>query len=77
MPRIQVSTTPNLNGWTPRTVTPPPPTSVEMQPTQRSAFMHAAMPVLATTADSFVRQFYGQSSIPQVRILPAQRRGTP
>lgn len=42
-----------------------PDTSLTMSP-----FMHAAMPVSASTFDSLTRQFYRSSSIPTSRILP-------
>jgi hypothetical protein len=34
--------------------------------------MTASMPLMATTGDAFVRQFYTNNGLPQQRILPAK-----
>jgi hypothetical protein len=37
--------------------------------------MLAPMPLMASTGDAFVRQFYSPSNLPQQRILPASSKG--
>jgi hypothetical protein len=75
MPPIRQSGNPSLRGWQRAPQTPqkeaqtPPPVAA---PT-RSALMLAAMPLMASTADAFTRQFYSQSNLPSQRILPAKR----
>jgi hypothetical protein len=68
-----------MAGWTQLT-TPanghtPTPSPVEAHETVllRSPLMHAAMPLMASTADAFVRQFYSTGNLPQNRILPAKK----
>lgn len=52
------------------------PSSIVADPnTQMSPFMHAAMPVSASTYDSLSRQFYGNSRVPITRLLPLTRVG--
>jgi hypothetical protein len=78
MPSIRTSARPNLKGWQPAQTTPsgepqkhnPPPAP---DPLARSPFMHASMPLMASTDDSLTRQFYGSSNLPQQRILPAKK----
>lgn len=74
MPRIRQSANVDLQGYT--QVQSQPVTAAAVSSTlnaiTRSPFMHAAMPLMASTSDSFTRQFYGQDSIPQQRILPAK-----
>ena len=65
----------NLRGWEPAQTTSAgdlpalPPTK---NPLVRSPLMHASMPLMASTADAFVRQFYSPANIPQQRILPVK-----
>jgi hypothetical protein len=33
------------------------------------------MPLMASTADAFARQFYSQGNLPQTRILPTRKGG--
>lgn len=40
---------------------------------QMSQFMHASLPVLATTYDSLTRQYYGRR-VPHIRVLPVGGR---
>jgi hypothetical protein len=35
--------------------------------------MLASMPLMATTADAFQRQFYGGSKVPTYRTLPVKK----
>ena len=77
MPSIRQSARPNTKGWeqsqTPSVdakKTSPPP---EPNPLQRSAFMSASMPLMASTGDAFARQFYTPNGLPQQRILPAKK----
>lgn len=35
--------------------------------------MLASMPLMATTADAFQRQFYGGSKVPSYRVLPVKK----
>lgn len=78
MPPVKASARPNLEGWKPLENTPsgqaqnttPAP---EQNPLARSPFMHAAMPLMASTADAFTRQFYGKGNLPSQRILPAKK----
>lgn len=78
MPAVRSSTPTSLQGWVPvASQTPPtqPVSSVESNPYPRSTMMRAAMPIMASTNDAFVRQYYGQQNIPQQRILPAKKSG--
>lgn len=73
MPTIKQSAKPNMKGWT-KTPTKPPAqaqTPVPQPPPERSAFMVASMPLMASTGDAFQRQFYSTQNIPAQRILPA------
>jgi hypothetical protein len=45
----------------------------EPDPTDRSPYMQASMPLMASTGDAFARQFYAKNGLPQQRILPAKR----
>jgi hypothetical protein len=75
MPSVRQSTRPNLQDWKPVTPTPPPAdrTAPFIDPTARSSYMIASMPLMASTGDAFQRQFYSDGSVPQQRILPAKR----
>lgn len=77
MPSIKASGRVNTKGWQPvqpasagdaQRAIPPEP-----DPTARSPFMRASMPLMASTGDAFQRQFYAQNGLPQQRILPAKR----
>ena len=74
MPPVRSSTRPDLSNWRPVQATPvranPP---AEPDPTARSPFMQASMPLMASTGDAFARQFYAKNGLPQQRILPAKR----
>ena len=41
----------------------------------RNPTMLASMPVTASTADAFTRQFYGGTNVPTSRTLPAGKGG--
>jgi hypothetical protein len=75
MPPVRQSVIRNLKGWQPvqnpiaSPVKSAPPTLPNVP--SRSPFMHASMPLVASTLDSFTRQFYNGSTVPQTRILPA------
>lgn len=79
MPSIRQSARPDTRGWeqaqtpsvTDKKAAPPP----DPDPLQRSAFMSASMPLMASTGDAFARQFYTPSGLPQQRILPAKKGG--
>jgi hypothetical protein len=80
MPSIRASARVSLNGWEPVRSTPPgeaaqgsPPAPAEAP--ARSPFMTAPMPLMASTADAFTRQFYGPGKVPQQRIFPARKGG--
>jgi hypothetical protein len=79
MPSIRASARVDLKGWQPAQNVPAgdgmkaiPP---EPDPTARSPYMRASMPLMASTGDAFARQFYTQNGLPQQRILPAKRGG--
>lgn len=74
MPRIRQSASVDLQGYTQVQSQPAAVgiASSTLNAITRSPFMHASMPLMASTSDSFTRQFYGQQSIPQQRILPAK-----
>jgi len=82
MPSIRASARVNLKGWEPTQANPagvgvkptPPPTQ---HPLTRSAMMTAPMPLIASTSDAFIRQFYGAGNTPQTRIFPTAKGGTP
>jgi hypothetical protein len=81
MPPLKQSRNVNTDGWqpaTPQTPVQPParfPVPALSDPTTRSPFMHAAMPLGASTADAFQRQFYGGPGLPTSRILPGRKGG--
>ena len=79
MPSIRQSTRPNINGWTqtqnPSTTGQKPAPPAAPDPLDRSPFMIASMPLMASTGDAFPRQFYSKSGLPQTRILPAKTGG--
>lgn len=81
MPSIRASSRVNLRGWQPASntlpTTPPARPSPTTEPTpSRSPYMRAAMPLMASTSDSFTRQFYSGSNVPQQRLMPVAN-GTP
>jgi hypothetical protein len=65
----------NMQGWKPAPAQPPATPSRPPEPdtSTRNPTMLASMPLMATTADAFQRQFYGGANVPSYRILPAQR----
>jgi len=77
MPTIRASAKVNTQGWEPAPTAvesaPQNPVSQVPDPTARSPFMLASMPLMASTGDAFPRQFYGGGNVPQQRILPAKR----
>jgi hypothetical protein len=75
MPSVRQSARPNLQDWKPAPATPPPAdkTVPFTDPTARSPYMIASMPLMASTGDAFARQFYGAGNVPSQRILPAKR----
>jgi hypothetical protein len=81
MPSLRQSRNVNPEGWQQTAPTPAPqaparfPVPTLSDPTTRSPFMHAAMPLAASTADAFQRQFYGGPGIPTSRILPGRKVG--
>ena len=56
----------------PQMSTPAPPEDRE----SRRPNMSAAMPLMASTSDAFLRQFYGAGSTPSYRILPVRKGAT-
>ena len=78
MPSVKASVRPNLRGWTPTPSTPAgggdrPAAPTPPDLTERSPYMRASMPLMASTGDAFARQFYAQNGLPQQRILPAKK----
>jgi hypothetical protein len=76
MPSIRASANPNLRGW--NLVQNGVQSAPEKQPNEpekpynlKSPYMHASMPLMASTNDALT-QFY-QDTNPQQRILPAKR----
>jgi hypothetical protein len=64
-------TPPGSAGATPSHVPTRPPAQAPTGGTiPRSPYMLNSMPAMASTADSFQRQFYGGSAVPTYRILP-------
>lgn len=76
-PSIRASARPNLRGWQPAqdpsTVDTAKTIPPEPDPTERSPYMRASMPLMASTGDAFARQFYAKNGLPQQRILPAKK----
>ena len=79
MPRVKASARVNLKDWQPLQNTAPgvdkkdnPPAAKD--PNIRRPFMHASMPLMASTNDA-LSQFYSPQNIPQQRILPAKKGG--
>lgn len=65
----------NMSGWEPSTEggnqpQHDPPTRA---PYGKSPYMISSMPLMASTGDALVRQFYGDGKTPTYRILPAKR----
>ena len=79
MPSIRSSARPSVRGWqqsqTASAAAPNPTPAAAPDPLQRSPFMSASMPLMASTGDAFARQFYTDSGLPQQRILPAKKGG--
>ena len=78
MPSIRASGTVNLRGWQAAPTAPAATVQTKAVPSDsqtpvRSSIMHASMPLMASTADAFTRQFYSQDNLPQQRILPAKK----
>lgn len=78
MPSIKASSRPNLRGWQPSQLAPAGDTPkhnapTEPDPTERSPYMRASMPLMASTGDAFARQFYSKTGLPSQRILPTGR----
>lgn len=65
----------DMQGWQPAAKQPQqhPPTPLEPSTSTRNPTMLASMPLMATTADAFQRQFYGGARVPSYRILPAKK----
>ena len=79
MPSIRASALVNLSGWQPaQNVTNGNGSDKVAEPQihgqNRSPFMHASMPLMASTNDALT-QFYGPETLPQQRILPAKKGG--
>jgi len=79
MPSIKASMKPNMQGWKPSPSTAEtaeksdsPPSPPDNQ--TRSPYMHASMPLMASTNDALA-QYYSQDNMPQQRILPARPGG--
>jgi hypothetical protein len=79
MPSVRASARPNLGGWQALQTTQPAPSNrtapAQPDPNERSPFMAASMPLMASTGDAFVRQFYTKTGLPSQRILPTRRGG--
>lgn len=65
----------DMTGYIPAPSQPVPIPSRPPEPSTsvRNPNMLAAMPLMATTADAFQRQFYGGANVPTYRILPAKK----
>ena len=63
----------NMQGWKPAPAQPISTPSRPPEPTTsvRHPNMLASLPLMATTADAFQRQFYGGANVPTYRTLPA------
>lgn len=73
MPTIKQSASASRAGLTPADAMMPQPAATTIVPSswsQMSPFMHCAMPTVASTYDSLSRQFYGNTRVPNTRILP-------
>jgi hypothetical protein len=80
MATLRQSSTVNMAGWQPNP--PQPSTTAQTQKSsppdtrnKRSPNMLAPMPIMASTADAFDRQFYGGGNVPTYRILPTKSEG--
>lgn len=80
MPTMRASAKPNMQGWEP---SPSAAEKAEKSPDQtpslpnnqtRSPYMHASMPLMASTNDALA-QYYTSDNLPQQRILPARPGG--
>lgn len=79
MPSLKSSVKVNMNGWEPRIENPSdegdsPDPGTTPDPETRNPFMHASMPLMASTNDS-LSQYYSKANTPQQRILPARPGG--
>jgi hypothetical protein len=74
MPPLNQLRNPDLSKMQPIPApTQPPAPAPEKADPGRSPNMLSSMPLMASTADAFQRQFYGHSSTPSYRILPVKR----
>lgn len=74
-----------MRGWQPVQASPggepkptpsPAPSPLSQAGLARSPFMHASMPLMASTSDAFTRQFYSPVNTSQQRIMPIPKRGS-
>lgn len=65
----------DMKGYQPAPAKPysAPPNPPRPATSTRSPNMLASMPLMASTADAFQRQFYGGANVPTHRILPAKK----
>ena len=66
----------NMQGYQPmrpQPVSQPPHIPAQNPAPTRHPNMLASMPLMASTADAFQRQFYGGAKVPTYRTLPAQK----
>lgn len=77
MPRMNQLRNPDLSDWKPLPPKESQPDKSLPENTvntyKRSPFMHASMPLSASTNDALDRQFYGGAALPTYRILPAKK----
>ena len=64
-------------GAEPKPAPSPSPPPMLPEALTRSPFMHASMPLMASTADAFARQFYSPAKLPQQRMMPTAKGGRP
>lgn len=75
MASLRQAATANMEGYKPAPIQPiaTPSRPPEPATSLRNPNMLASMPLMATTADAFQRQFYGGANVPTYRILPAKK----
>jgi hypothetical protein len=76
MPTMKQAANADMKGWAPAPTVPPiapqrPALPNQIAIPQRLPTMLSSMPLMASTADAFTRQFYGGANVPKYRILPA------
>jgi hypothetical protein len=77
MPTLKQAANYDMSGYkrVPEQAANKPPMTSHPATSSRNPTMLASMPLMASTADAFQRQFYGGENVPTYRTLPAGNGG--